>query len=274
MRFDYFRQLQDVAGDAAAGGGTPPASLPALTADPEKDRLAADLARSRSENDQLRRSLTAPRPPAAPAPGTNPPLEPKDFYKDPWNMSAAVSLHAANETVTNAMAPMYDTLVATARNVARGTDPEEQALFDELLPDIELKMALVAPSWKQNATVWVNAFNVVKGEKFKQLMTKNNEGRAPAVHIRNGNGPSAPTPAQPATNKVKITDAEAATARKFGMTPEHYAQVRDRVFKTEEENPLGKIDGPGFFDGRITYRTEDLRKEQRDARRKREAAAR
>jgi hypothetical protein len=243
----------------ASGDQLPPTPTSVPPADdPEKTRLATELARARQENERLRQNVP-PRQTEQPRPTpTNADLN-KEFYKDAVTNSAAIADAVVNNRLQQANAASYDTLVAVAAQTARGTDPEDQALFDKYRTDIELKMATVEPQWRQNATVWRNAFIAVKGEKLPEIVAEA-RNKAPAVHISRENGPSAPSAPTPKASKVQLTAEEQRTADRFGMTPEEYSATRDKLNNSSE---LGELTKPNEFDGVLIMRTEDRRRQER-----------
>jgi hypothetical protein len=264
---------------AAAGGGTgvlppPPAR------DPERDRLAADLARERDNNARLTAALgTRTAPPAAAPPVDNTLRDlNKKFYENPVGHSVTIAQEAARTILAEQAQHQHPTLVMAARNQIRATNPE---LFDRYAADIDAKVGSLAPQWATNATVWGNAFTQVKGEKMEEIVAARQAAlppdtspQAPALHISNGGGPARPSaPPAPGSKGPKLNDQEKEWAARFEMKEEDYARSRDRTFEQEAVNPLNSMKKMSFFDGAITFNSQQKRKDQRDARKRAAAAA-
>lgn len=259
------------------GTHLPPATPPAT--DPERERLAGDLARSRAENARLtaliRSGQAAPptvvqqgAPPAAPQPDL------KDlnrrFLQDPMQTATAVAQSVVQQTVPQqisaAVAPHMEALVTVAKDAARREDPET---WDRFAAEVELEVTQNTPQqYWTNPNIWKHGFNVVKGKHYNELKNVP-PAAAPAVHISSSGGPGAPsTRTAPATpGHAALSADEKEVARGFGLTDDQYASAKAKL---ENMDPRGRVNKPSPFDGLITFSSKQKRKEQRDEQRRRQ----
>lgn len=198
-RFNY-GVLMD-AEPAPGGGGT------TLTQQ-EVDRIRTALAAP---------SRAAPPPPQAPPPQGGPTKKELEtaFWNDPLSMSAAIATQAAAQARANG--PGMDTLIGIARQQAREEDPD---VFDRYEQEIRQALTALDPQFHQNATVWKNAFNMVRGVHSKEIFEmRRTSFQAPAVP----DGPARPGVAPPpSAPKTKLTEEQEYVARKLGVSEESY----------------------------------------------------
>lgn len=160
------------------------------------------------------------------------------FWKDPLPMVDAIAKRAAWEAEQRVQTAGADTNRAIARDKARELDTE---VFDEYEAEIERKVGMVAPQFQGNINVWINAFNVTRGEhideiaakkmaKAKQPDSQQTPGRSPS------DGPAAPSTRTPAPPKEKpLSDEEKEVARGLKLSESEYRRGKERYANQEKE---------------------------------------
>ncbi len=251
-----------------AEGQQPLAVLPPPPVqDPAIARMAQKIQAQDQELERLKRTVMAP--PQAPGGGMSKADLEKEFFKSPLEFTANIAQRAVQEYAQRQGPGVgFDTQVEMAARIARGDDPEEQAIFDKWRTEIEATVMQVDVPQRANATVWVNAFKMVKGNHARELMDsvrgKGEENRAPGVIIRPGNGPAAPTKAAPApAGNAALSDEEKREARKFRISDERYATAKKENLEQSDfmRNPLG----PSSWDQHVTFSTRGNRRIAREA---------
>lgn len=253
---------------APAGGGLPPATPPPAV-DPAVARLTASLEQTRGQVEQLRRQVLAPAQPA-PVPGAPPTRQEmeRQFMQAPVDMTAAIAQRTVQEAMQRFGANGFDTQVEMAMNLARGTNPDDQTLWDRYLPEIQGAVAQVDPQLRINSTVWRNAFQMVKGAHVDDIIASRQAAQtpqgnqSPAVHVRTGNQSGVPSKAPAAPTAEKLTDDEARFAKKFRIEPEEYLAGKKANLAQSDfiMDPLGK----SSWDDHITFSSRDARRKAKE----------
>lgn len=205
--------------------------------------------------------------------GQNPSREDmqRQFYADPINSTQAIAAQAAREAVQQYGAGHMETLVATAREQARSSDPE---LFDRYIAEIEGNVALAGPQFAANTNVWKSAFNMAKGQHMNEIRdaARQQNPQAPAIHVSREGGPGVPNvPQGPAPRVAELNEDQKRTAKKLGITEDMYRQgIEYNDKQTDLDfNPLG----PSSWDKVITFDSREKRRNERAAANRRNAAA-
>jgi len=210
------------------------------------------LAKTNDELSRLKGSLhqNQPRPQPVNQQVSKEDME-KQFWADPLNTSMTIAKYAsqqAYEAARREMGLSLEALSELAKEKVRGSDPE---IFDKFQGEIEAMVATVPEQFKQNANVWRNAFNTVKGNHMDEIIRMKAAPRAPG----SGDGlvsvghRQAPAPKQKALN-----DDQAAFATKLGLTQDEYRRGLELV----EIMPNGKvITKEGAFDQVMTFTEKD-----------------
>jgi hypothetical protein len=234
-----FGILREEAGTPVASGD---AQVPPQ--DDELEQLRAQLAKAEQKNTQLQsqvrqQPVVQPPAPQPQAPGQGTQMSEADmnrqFYQAPVRTTAEIARHearqAASEIYNTIQAQQGDLLVQQARESARKADPE---VFDALEPLVMAKveqMTSQMPQYKVNPTVWVNAFNMTKGENVDKVLEvkgrkSGQQGGDPSTG-RN-DGPRAPSTRAPAApKKADLTDDQKAFAKKMKLSEDQYRQGMD-----------------------------------------------
>lgn len=212
---------------APQGSGNPPAD----GADDELEQLRRRLDASERKTNALEeqaKQKPVVQPPQAVQPSQQQTVE--DLNKKFWTNPAEMVAQMANVIAEQKAGQVYgaiqsqqgDLLINQAKEVARKADPE---LFDALEVHIGAKMQTVPDQYKVNPTVWVNAFNTVKGEHMDKVMELKGKRVQPTG---SGDGPRPPSHRQPPAAKVeKLSDDELKFARKLKLTEEQYRQGKE-----------------------------------------------
>lgn len=220
-------EQQGSSGSGAAGAGDSGSS----SGDDEIEQLRRRLAQSESRTAQLEEHVK--RQPVQHAPPQQPPAQPgfdkksleSEFWKDPLTMTANIARQAAAEAAqavhVNIQQSQGDLLAIQAKEVARRSDPE---VFDALELHINAKLQDVPAAYKNNPTVWVNAFNVVKGEHIDKVIEIKGKGAQMQQQQRaSSDGPARPSAkAAPAPKKAELTQEQKDVARKMRLTEDQY----------------------------------------------------
>lgn len=264
------------AAPGAAGGGGDPAILPPAPAGaaPQPDeatrRMQAQLEATRQQVATLQRQVMAqPAPPQGG--GYDKKALEREFIQNPLDMSAAIAQRTVQEAMQQFGAQGYDTQVEMARSLARNSD---QAFFDRYQAEIEGTVAQVAPNLRINSTVWKNALQMVKGQHADEMIaaaraTPSGDGaeggnRSPAVHVKAGSGPAAPSKAAPQAAATKLSEEEAKFAKRFKMDHAQYLKGKEENLAQSDfiMDPLGK----SSWDKYVTFDSRDKRRSDREKR--------
>lgn len=225
----------------------------------ETKQLQAQLQEKDKENETLKNLLRQGAgnqpPPVQPSQTQNqqqpPPIDKKAletaFWKDPLTLTSTIAQIAAKQVGDAVYASTYDNNRDLARSKAREMNKE---FFDKYVTAIEEKMTFVQPQFHTNPNMWINAMNLVKGERFDELMTEGEKklaegtNRAPAYH----KGPSEPSSkqAKPAP-KAPLNDQEREFIRKFDLTEDEYRRGKEN-FENQSEKGVSSWDEVVTFD--------------------------
>ncbi len=202
--------------------------------DAMKAQLAAQSRKVQELEGALRsKSPSVPQPPPSQAP--DPKALENEFWKNPVGITAAIVQRGVQEAVQQSQGQNFELLRQLAKNQARSADQE---LFDKYEAEIEAKVGQVHPQFHTNPTVWINAFNVVKGEKMQEILRERREGPvAPALRIPK-DGPAPPSPkAPPEPSKRELTPEQLEVARRLKLTEDQY---RAGLEHYERQSDTGK----------------------------------
>lgn len=197
-----------------------------------QEKLQAELKLKEQEVAQYQEALRASQELPAPAPSPNQSWTKEqveaEYYKDPISVTGAVAAHRVQQEMKAfqaQQAPGLETTIELARGMARGTTPEEQALFDKYRPEIEeqIKQSRVPPHFLANVHVWRNAFNVVKGQKMSEIL------RAHTPTPGRDDGPSPPTRSSPMPTPGPLSEEERKMAAGLGISEEEYQEGKKDV---------------------------------------------
>lgn len=253
-----------------------PAAQPSQ-ADPELARLRGEVARQREQMTDLQRKILASGQTSA-QPNQPPDMASlnKQFYQNPVQNTADIARHVANELFQQNSAGAMDTLVQAAKTQARGSDPTKQKIFDKYAAEIETAAMSADPRFRANVNVWTNAFKFVMGEHLEEInkdfygqQPEPEPARSPAIHIREGSGPAAPSARpSPAARPSELSDDEKRTARKLGITEDQYRAGKEHY---NNQNGTGDPVGPSSWDKQFPgglaptpiFSTKELRRKQR-----------
>lgn len=238
----------------------PPPKLEAAD-DGQLRAMQDQLAKTNQELDRLKGSLHQNQP-RAPQPVTQQLTKEdmeKQFWADPLNSTMSIAKYAsqqAYEAARREMGLSLESLSELAKEKVRSSDPE---VFDKFVGEIEAMVATVPEQFRQNANVWRNAFNNVKGAHMDEIMRMKAGPRPPG----GGDGPAPAGHRQaPAAKKTALTEDQAAFANKLGLTQDEYRRGLELI----EVMPNGKtITKEGAFDTVMTFTDKDrlLRQKER-----------
>lgn len=250
------------AGEGAAGEGAP-VPLPPPTPNPLEGQVAAmqgDIAKLRDAL-QARVMPPPPQPPLQPMQQGDPKQQLEAaFWKDPLAVSAAIAQRATQEAMATHGQLGLDTLVETAKQQARGSDPERQKLFDAYSAEIEEVVRAMPPQLQANKAVWENARNVVLGRHVDDIRKLSAPTPAPTGLTGGPLPPSSKAPKEP--EKTPLSADEKDWAKRWGLTEDQYRHGK-QLYDNQET----------AFDTVITFdSTEARRRKRAEAERRRPAA--
>lgn len=255
--------------------GLPPVQKPPQE-DPELTRLRGEVTKQKSDLDALKARFTAPPAPAA----NNQPMSSTDmareFYKDPIASSVAIAQKVLQDQQRQGNDASRATLIQVAKDSVRNSSPENAQLFDKYILEIEAAVTSVDPQFQTNINVWKHALNLAKGSHIDEIMEDRRKAagqpaageepaRAPAVHIRAGEGPgqSSNRPAAAAKGE-ELSQDEKRTARRLGLSEDSYKMGKKHVAEQNDavSDPVGKSSWDPFITFDSRERKRRLRAEQ------------
>lgn len=240
----------------------PPPAEPKLEPDPDAQlrNMESQLAKTNQELERLKGAVAQPRPQAV-TQGHQPNKEDmeKQFWQDPLNSTMTIAKYASQQAYEAARRDAglsLEALSELAKEKIRSSDPE---VFDKFQGEIEAMVATVPEQFKQNANVWRNAFNSVKGNHMDEIIKLKSGPRAPG----GGDGPAPAGHRQaPAHKAAALSDDQAEFARKLGLTQDEYRRGLDLV----EVMPNGKVmTKDGAFDQVMTFSSRDRQLKLKEA---------
>jgi len=252
----------------ASARSAPPAE------DPEVVRLRSEVARNRQDLDALRSRVTAPPAPAASnGQGMSPAEMAREFYKDPVAHSAAIAERVVTERLKTEGEPTRQTMIQMAKSQARAKD---EKFFDKFYLEIEAAVNSVAPQFHGNITVWENALKLVKGNHIDEIIAEKiaagqaappapqGNGQSAALHIREGGGPSEPSPRSAAApGSAELSSDEKHVAKKLGLTEDQYKAGKAHL--EGQNDPVRDPVGKSSWDAHITFDSRERRRRLRAA---------
>lgn len=215
--------------------------------DQQLDAIQAQLAQNQQQFAMLNNSLrqqTAPPPQAQAAPDRT--AINREIWADPAKVlefGQAQTQQMINQAVSGAMAQDHEAMVELAKDKAKGTDPDEMALFDKYYQGILQRVATVAPQFHRNPTVWRNAFHAELGAHHREIRQVQRDeaetGRPRSAAIRTHDGPSAPSPRSgPSPQKTQLPDDAKFIARKLRITDDQMRQgIADYANQGDTKDP-------------------------------------
>lgn len=235
----------------------------AKTPDPETERLKGQLAQSNQQLRDMQQALLRTQQPQQQPNGRVAPPDAKEFFKQPWENTAEVAHNVATAVTRQAMSELggaFGTLVEVARNNVRAEDPE---IFDKYELEIKAKVAATPQQFHSQSGTWRIAFNAVKGEHMRELISAARpDPVAPAVHVSREGGPASPSPRSPNPPKEeKLSDDERKWARNLGLSEAQYRSGKDHYNNQSDK-------GPSSWDSQITFSSRDKRRAAREQRSK------
>jgi hypothetical protein len=227
------------------GGG----ELPPVPQDPPQDTERQQMLDRLAKLERAAEQRPVPVQPQQPAAPQNDAAAQKkameaEYWKDPLAFLQKYGQYVTQQTL-NSVAPMLE---GNARDQVRKSDPE---LFDALQAEIEANMQGLDPQLRANATIWMKAFEMARGQNIDKVLAIKGKKES---NVQDGPiTPSHRTP--PAPRRTALSEDQQLFIKKFKLNEDQYRQGLE--FHNNQEAMWDKVI---TFDSQTSMRSVDAGK--------------